>query len=171
MKRKVAFYYGFINIKKFRFINNYSKRMPVNTNYGVKLECMLNIFMYRLNFFDNIFHINNVIKKVRIIEINNKICIYPYRVVNLFDTVSISKHFFKKMFNIFLKRSKYNKSYLLGKLIRKGKKKKKVMRNLINIPDFIEYNYKIMHFTMFDKPKIKQIKSLGYGLGETSLYT
>lgn len=171
LKRKVAFYYGFINIKKFRYINNLNKNMSVNSNYGIKLECMLNIFFLRLNFFDNIFQINNLIKKTRFININNKLCTYPYRIINVFDTVSISKSYFKKMLNIFIKRCRFNKSYILKNFIKKGYKRKKAIRNVVNVPTFIEYNYKIMHFTMIDRPKLNQIKSQGFGLDNESLFT
>ena len=171
LKRKVAFYYGFINIKKFRYISNFNKNMSVNSNYGIKLECMLNIFFLRLNLFDNIFQINNLIRKTRFININNKLCTYPYRVINVFDTVSINKYYFKRMLNIFIKRCRFNKSYVIKSFIKKGYKRKKIIKNVVNVPNFIEYNYKIMHFTMIDRPKLNQIKSQGFGLDNESLFT
>jgi len=171
LKRRVAFYYGFVNMRKFRYINNFNKNMAVNSNYGMKLECMLNIFFLRLNFFDNIFQVNNLIRKTRFINIDNKLCTYPYRIINVFQTVSINKFYFKKMLNIFIKRCKFNKSYMLKNFTKKGYKRKKLMKNLVNIPNFIEYNYKIMHFTIIDRPKLSQLKSYGYGLGNSSLFT
>lgn len=171
LKRKVAFYYGFIHMRKFRYINNFNKNMAVNSNYGLKLECMLNIFILRLNFFDNIFQANNLIRKTRFINIDNKLCTYPYRIVNVFQTVSINKFYFKKMLNIFIKRCKFNKSYVLKNFVKKGYRRKRVIRNVVNIPSFIEYNYKIMHFTVIDRPKLSQLKGYGYGLDNSSLFT
>lgn len=171
LKRRVAFYYGFINMRKFRYINNFNKNMQVNSNYGMKLECMLNIFFLRLNFFDNIFQVNNLIRKTRFIKIDNKLCTYPYRIINVFQTVSIDKFYFKKMLNIFIKRCKFNKTYVLKNFVKKGYKRKRLMRNTVNIPNFIEYNYKIMHFTVIDRPKLSQVKSYGYGLDNSSLFT
>jgi len=171
LKRRVAFYYGFINMRKFRYINNFNKTMAVNSNYGIKLECMLNIFFLRLNFFDNIFQVNNLIRKTRFIMVDNKLCTYPYRVINVFQTVSINKFYFKKMLNIFIKRCKFNKSYVLKNFVKRGYKRKRLLRNTVNIPNFIEYNYKIMHFTVIDRPKLSQIKSYGYGLDNSSLFT
>lgn len=171
MKRKVAFYYGFINMKKFRYIYNVNKNMPVNSNYGLKLECMLNMLILRLNMFDNIFQINNMIRKSRFINIDNALCTYPYRIVNVFQTISISKYYFKKMLNIFIKRCRFNKSYLLKNFVKKGFKRKRIIRNVVNIPNFIEYNYKIMHFTIVDRPKLSQLKSQGFGFDNSSLFT
>ena len=145
--------------------------MNINHNYIVKLECMLNIFVLRLNLFENIFQINNLIKKARFIEVEGRLCTYPYRVINVFETVSISKFYFKKALNIFIKRSRYNKTFLLKKnVFTKGKKKMRALKNTINIPSFIEYNYKIMHFTMLYRPKLNQMKGHGLGLDHSSLF-
>ena len=144
--------------------------MAVNSNYGLKLECMLNIFFLRLNFFDNIFQVNNLIKKTRFVRINNKLCTYPYRIVNVYETISIDKYYFKKMLNIFIKRCKFNKSYVMKNFGKKGYKRKKIIKNVVNVPNFIEYNYKIMHFTLLDRPKLDQLKSQGYGFNNTSLF-
>lgn len=171
-KKKTALYYGILKLKKFRFINELCfKKMALPAFYNIKLECMINICLLRLNLLDSLFQINNLIKKTKIIEINGVVCFYPYRVLKTNDSIIIAKFYFKKMFYIFLKRSKFNKSALLkNNKQRKGVKKKRIIRNVINVPKWIEYNYKIMYFTLWRLPKLHEIKSYGYGYRGNTLF-
>lgn len=171
-RKKTALYYGIIKLKKFRYINELCfKKMALPVFYNIRLECMINICLLRLNLLDSLFQINNLIKKTKIININNTVCFYPYRVIKVNDSIVISKFYFKKMFYIFLKRSKFNKSALLkNNKQKKGVKKKRIIRNVINVPNWIEYNYKIMHFTLWRLPKLHEIKSYGYGYAGNTLF-
>ena len=110
--------------------------MALPVFYNIRLECMINICLLRLNLLDSLFQINNLIKKTKIVEINGVVCFYPYRVLKMNDSIIIAKFYFKKMFYIFLKRSKFNKSALLkNNKQKKGVKKKRIIRNVINVPN------------------------------------
>lgn len=176
--KKAAFFYGITQLKKFRYINKLNKKnIPLSTFYAHKLECMLNIVLFRLNFFDNIFIVNNFIRIAGIVLVNNKKVLYPFRFIKINDVISFQTVYFKKMFNIFYKRSKFNKSFILKKIKKKNIQFKptnfkllKSVKNFINVPSNIEYNYKIMHFIMWRLPHENEFLSLNFRYYNTHVW-
>ena len=177
--KKAAFFYGVIQLKKFRYINKLNNRnIPLSYYYSNKLQCMLNIVLFRLNFFDNIFIANNFIRIAGIVLVNNKKVLYPFRFIKINDVISFHPAHFKKMFNIFYKRSKFNKSFIIKKMKKKPYRSKpssfkllKAVKNFVNVPSYIEYNYKIMHFILWRQPYENDFLSLGFKYYNTHLWS
>lgn len=167
--RKSAIYHGFTKLKKFRYIYKSNiKAMPVYYNYNLKLENMLNIFILRLNFFDNIFVVNNFIKRSEWIYIDYKKKRYPFKFLKIGQILSFWP--LKNLQSIFKKRSMFNKSYYLKKLKEKIRRnisskifKVKLVKIIKNVPKHIFYDYQIMHFCLikgvnkFDSTNKKKI--------------
>lgn len=161
--KRTAIFYGIFNLKKFRYIQNLSQRaMSLQVFHALKLETMLNIVLFKLNIFRNIYFSNNFIR-VQGILLNNKVIYYPYRNIVKDDIISFAKKFFKKIFNLFTLKLYHNKSLIL-------KKAKKVtnwqaaehyflvnfLRNpriALNKPAHFIVNYKILHAVMWRFPK------------------
>ena len=166
-ERRAAIFYGIFNLKKFRFIQNLShKAMSLNALHVLKLETMLNIILYKLNIFKNIYFSNNFIR-LKGILLNNKLIYYPFKSIIKNDVVSFSKNCFKKIFNLFSLKLYHNKNLIL-------KKAKKVSnwrsvekfflinflknpRVAINKPAYFVVNYKILHAIMWRFPKRYEI--------------
>lgn len=156
--KKTAYFYGIKKLQKFRYINNlFNKVMGLNFYAACRLECMLNMVLFRVNVFDNIYIVNNFIRACGIF-VNKKRVNYPFRVVKVNEFISFPLYMFKKVFSIFVKRSKFNKSFLLKKYKKKFKKYRlmHLLKNFVNLPPYIEYNYKILHFVLWRLPTRKE---------------
>jgi len=169
--RKTAIYYGFTNLKKFRFVNKYAdKSMSIKTYHNDKLENMLNIFLLKIGLFDNIFVSNNFIKASGYININFKKVFDPYRYVHVKDIVSFIN--IKKIQNIYKKRCMFSKSFYLKKYKKSNKLNKNVYSSILvkiiyNVPKYIHYDYQIMCFCIYRLPNRKELFSANNKLADT----
>ena len=162
-ERRAAIFYGVFNLKKFRYIQNLSqKAMSLQVFHALRLEMMLNMVLFKLNIFRNIYFSNNFIR-VKGILLNNKKIFYPFKSIVKGDIVSFSKSCFKKIFNLFTLKMYHNKSLILKKA-RKVTNWQKVekyflvnfLRNprvAINKPAYFIVNYKILHAVLWRFPK------------------
>lgn len=166
--RKTAIYYGFKNLKKFRFTNKFNdSAMKIKAYSNNKLEFMLNIFLLRLNIFDNIYVSNNFIKFSSLIEINFKNTYNPFQYVKLNQIVSFSN--LKKMQGIFKKRIIFSKYFFVKNY--KFKKKcllsKKIIKIIANVPLYIHYDYQIMCFSIYRLPNKKELLNFKKGINDS----
>ncbi len=164
--RKSAIYHGFKKLKKFRYIFKSNVKASSNFyNYSFKLENMLNIFLLNLNLFDNIFIVNNFIEKSGWLYINYRKKKYPFKVLKINQVVSFWP--IKKVQSIFKKRSLYNKNNYLKKIKKSVHEKKfvyvnklKMVKNIYNLPNYIFYDFQIMHFCLLKPSNHFKIKYL-----------
>ena len=176
--KRTAIFYGIFNLKKFRYIQNLSQRaMSLQVFHALKLETMLNVVLFKLNIFRNIYFSNNFIR-VQGILLNNLVVYYPFRSIIKNDIVSFAKKYFRKIFNLFTLKLYHNKSLIL-------KKAKKVtnwhaverhflvnfIRNpriAINKPGYFIVNYKILHAVMWRFPKRHELSGSYVAPGSNS---
>jgi hypothetical protein len=98
---KAAIFYGVTSRKKFRFIQHLTlNAMKFRALSMLKLELSLALVLFKLNLFDNIYFSKNFIR-IGGCFIDNRLIIYPFYSLNLFEVLSIKRKFFKKIFNIF----------------------------------------------------------------------
>lgn len=90
------------------------------------------MILYRLGFFDNIYKANELIRK-GFVCINNKVVANPYYKVKLNDTLSINKKFMKMALCLFYYRLKNMNFHFV-------------------IPNFMECDFHIMHFSIIKVP-------------------
>jgi len=152
----MALFYGIVTKRKFKFINNLTFfALKLQVTAAIKLECMLSVFLFRINLFTNMYNIVNFIK-LRGCLINKKIIIYPFRMLKVGDTLSISQKFFNKVLNDFYLRFR-------ARYIYKTKKDQSSLLNrplpLFQLPSYIFANYKILHFKFIKYPKRREIIS------------
>lgn len=125
LNKKVALYYGFTNLKKFRYIFNfYEKGMNFDIKSITRLELMLNMLILSLSFVDNIMTSNNFIRLFGV-SINGNIVNYPFRVVKKGSIISIEPSKFKKLYFIMKNRFKRDKTFLLNSFKNSTVRKKK----------------------------------------------
>lgn len=130
MNRSVALHYGFISLKKFRYIFNvYEKGMNFKFKSICRLELMLNMVILGLLFVDNIFMSNNFIRVIGV-KVNDKVVSYPYRNLLKNDVISFEKANFKKMYNLIKVRLKKGKSFIFNKLKNRSYRKIKEAHNM-----------------------------------------
>jgi len=103
----------------------YSHR--VRDNLILHLEGMLCVILFRLGIFDTMYFAKNFILEGGAI-VNKKIVKNPYYRVSLLDDISVSKKFFRKIFHQFWIK------------LREGS-------IFVNMPNYIAYNYRILHFS------------------------
>jgi hypothetical protein len=124
----------------------------------IKLEFMLCMILFRFNIFKNMFFILNFIRIGGCI-VNNIIVTYPYKFIKLNDIVTIHPKYFKKIFNIFNVNMYFSsRTFIKWKtLYRYSLTTPKV---LLNIPNYLKANYKILSIAMWRLPRKKEIISL-----------
>lgn len=110
------------------------KRRPDPIFLGLE-GCFLNL-LFRTNLFLNTKQIYNFIK-IGAIQINDKINFNPYKILSIFDTFSINKKFIKIIWRIFFKKIK-------RRLI------------LVNIPNYMDYDYQLLKFFIWRLPTEKE---------------
>jgi len=144
----LALFYGIINKKKFKFIKNLTfLAIKLNTFALIKLECTLATLLFRTNLFTNMYTILNFIKLGGCL-VNNKIITYPFRILSIGDTISINNKYFKKILNSFF--IKANITFITS-----HKHERKFINRpiiLLNVPKYIYFNYKILHFKLIRLP-------------------
>lgn len=141
LTRKLSLYFGFINKKKFRFVQSLNfKAMQHNVWVSSRINLMISVLLLKLNIFNNFYFIKNFIK-IGGCAVNNNIVTYPYRILKKGDIISINKIYFRVIFN------KIIKKYITLK------KKNYIIKNNSTIfnypPDYIEINYKILTATIW----------------------
>lgn len=166
-EKRTAIFYGIFSVKKFRYIQNLSqKAMSLHVFYALKLEMMLNMVLFKLNIFNNIYFSNNFIKLNGIL-LNNRPVYYPFRSITRNDVVSFSKIYFKKIFNLFTLKLYHSRSLILKKAKKITNWQKAEKYFLINFlrnprvvfdkPRYFVVNYKIMHALLWRFPKKSEI--------------
>lgn len=150
--RKTAIHYGFKKLKKFGMMYRKANvSMAINSYQNDKLESMLNLFLIKINMFDNIFLANNFIKYSNITLLDGCHIFDPYHYVSVKQIVSFSKVTW--MQNIFKKKALFNKyNYVKNYNTKKNKKLTKLVRILTNVPFYIHYDYQIMCFSSYRLP-------------------
>jgi len=125
INRRVALYYGFTNLKKFKHIFNiYESGMDSKLKSACRLELMLNMVILSLSIVDSIMLSNNFIRIIGVIINGNKVN-YPYRNLLKGDTISFDQSKFFKIFKVIKSRFKKDKLYILNKFkINRMKKQK-----------------------------------------------
>lgn len=133
LERKMTFFYSFSNVKKFRqmqYATFYTNKLRLDSI--LRCEGLLCIVLFRLNLFTSMYFINNFIKSGNVL-VNGKPVYSKHYIVKLSDDISIKKNVFVKVFNSFWLRLKSK-------------------RLLINTPDYIISNYKILTFSIWRYP-------------------
>lgn len=123
INKKVALYYGFINLKKFRYIFNvYEAGMNFKFKSACRLELMLNMVILSLSIVDSIMLSNNFVRIIGA-KINGNSVNYPYRSLLKGDVLSFDSKKFNRIFKMIRNRFKKDKSYVLNKFKLKHNKK------------------------------------------------
>jgi len=166
--RKTVIYYGLKNLKKLRFINKFNdSAMKLKFFNNNKLEFMLNIFLLRINMFDNIYVSNNFIKFSNIVQIDFKRVYDPFKCVKQKQIISFLN--LKRMQSIFKNRILFSKYFFIKKY--KFKKKSLFNRKLIsvisNVPLHIHYDYQIMCFSIYRLPNKKELLNNKKGINDS----
>lgn len=129
LERKLMSFYCFSNVNRFRQMQKASfSATKLRTNSILYSEGLLCVVLFRLNLFTSMYFIINFIKSGNVL-VNGRVVRNTHYVVSLLDDISIKKDSFAKIFNSFWVR------LTSGKI-------------LLNVPNYIISNYKIMTFSI-----------------------
>jgi ribosomal protein S4 len=143
--RKLALFYGIKNLKKLRYIQHFATKAMGLRNYAIiHLETMVNIVLFRMNLFNNVYMSNNFIH-LGGIAINEKTIFYKHRFLRVNDILSINKIFFKKIFNIFYQRLTFTRRILKKKGFFFFHNRLITPKLILNSPKYLQVNYKVLH--------------------------
>jgi ribosomal protein S4 len=131
-----SFTYGIMFFCGFRNKDNLAKfyKSLFLQKKSLGFESLLNVFFFRLNFVATT-RLVHLLLKAGVVNVNGVCVKNPHFKLKLLDKVSITQNYRKLMFKLFLKRLKKEKKFL------------------INVPEFICYNYRIMLFCIWRIPK------------------
>ena len=116
MNKRIALYYGFTSLKKFRyFFNVYEAGMNFKYKSVCRLELMLNMVILSLCVVDSIILSNNFVRIIGV-KINGNFVNYPYRSLFKGDILSFNENKFDKIFKVIRNRFKKDKSFVLNRL-------------------------------------------------------
>lgn len=133
LERKLMSFYCFSNVNRFRQMQKASfSATKLRTNSILYSEGLLCVVLFRLNLFTSMYFIINFIKSGNVL-VNGRVVRNTHYVVSLLDDISIKKDSFAKIFNSFWVR------LTSGKI-------------LLNVPNYIISNYKIMTFSIWRYP-------------------
>lgn len=135
---KINVFFGFFSRKKFlKFQQACFFANKLRLNWILNLVARLSFILFQMNISSNLYFTRNFIKRGFVL-VNNKVKINPNYIVNLFDNISFKKNIFKKIYLMFKFRLKNNKI-------------------LINSPNYLEINYRIMTSTIWRMPEGSEI--------------
>lgn len=137
--RKISLFFGFKKVADFfKFYTSIKSIWGRNESaLFLALECRLENFLYRLNYFPSFYFIKRFVLSGNVL-VNNKVIHFPSYVLAPGDVVSINKSFFKFIYASM-------KSRLLSKKI------------LLNVPSFIEVDYKLLVAVLLTSPNTKNL--------------
>ena len=154
-QKKLALFYGIISKKKFKFFNTVTfSSQKMHAYSALSLEMMVCTILFRTNLFTNMYAILSFIRNGGCL-LNNKKIIYPFFRMKMGDYISIEKKYFKKLLNTFY--IKARSTYLM-----KIKKNYRALNRpilMLNVPNYLFSNYKILHFKITTLPKRAEIIS------------
>ena len=137
-QKRFLYFYGFFTKKK--FINFYKiNRLRVKNSLFLILEFTLINFLFRLGFFLTSMEVNLVIDK-GFVTVNNKVITNTHFLLKLNDNISFTKPFRQSLF------TKIKKSL-----------KSKIM--ILNIPPYIEVDYRILTYSLWRLPQPSELPS------------
>lgn len=132
--KKVSLFFGFKRVSSFLKLYNLSLGVwgRNESEFFLLLEGRLETFLMRLNFFPSIYFLKRFISFGNVFVNNVKVC-YPSYFLSYNEIVSINKKYFKSVY-FFLKSSI------------------KFKRILLNLPTFIEADYKLLVAMLIRRP-------------------
>lgn len=138
-RRKILAFYGFVRKYQLKRILKVSKELQGNVidNTILSLEMRLITVIYRMNFCNTIFEAKQRIKEGYIL-VNKEVITLPNFRVKEGDIIEIKDKFKNKVYNLLLENLKNNRLY-------------------INLPKYIDVNYRIMSGVFLYKPGINEI--------------
>lgn len=137
--RKISYFFGFKKVSSFFKSYNTARRLWGQNQFAVflMLEARLDNFLFRLNFLPSVYFIKKFIRNGNVF-VNNKRITFDSYLLNFNQIVSINKRYFK---------------YIYCSL--KSRLKKKAV--LLNYPNFIEADYKLLTAMLIRNPTVKSL--------------
>lgn len=133
-EKRMSLFYGFKNIKKFKILQDaafYANKLRAN---GImKLEGMLSTVIFRLNFAPSCYMARQMIVN-RLFKVSGQLIVNPTFQIKIFQDISLSDI---NLFEYF--------AYWIGIRLKYG-----VL--FLNVPNYMEINYNIMHASFWRYP-------------------
>lgn len=132
--KKVSTFFGFQKVADFLKIYNLIGKLAGRNSFGVflMLEGRLENFLMRLNLFPSIYFVKKFIQHGNVL-VNNKVVNYPSYNLNFNEIVSFNKKYFKILY-----------SFIKFQL--------RLHKVIINLPAFIEADYKLLVAMLIRNP-------------------